>query len=621
MPLVVRILYNFTDDSGFINPVGNLLLDSQGNLFGTLQYSSAYELANTATGYASTITPLATFDGVTNSGNQPLGDLTSDPSGDLFGTTSAGGSHGDGTVFEIANTPTGFAGAATLVSFNGSGGSDPQGRLIADANGDLFGTTTEGGLDGVGTVFEIANTPTGYADAATVLVSFDKLNGGYPIGGLLVDANGDLVGTTAGFGSFFNSPYNDGTVFEIAKSSTGFATTSTILATFNGPDGSRPGDLVADAKGDLFGTTQNGGAYENDGTVFEIVNTPTGYSNTPVTLASFYFGNGAYPNKGLVMDANGDLFGTTAGFSNYPGTAFEIANTPTGYASSVTTLVSFDGAPSDEWLGESPSSGLTVDSNGDLFGTTSAGGTNGRGTIFEITGSGFVPVTCFTAGTQIATPHGEVAVEDLNIGSLVTVLMKTGSAPVVWIGRRHIACSRHSRPEKIWPIRVKAGAFGPAIPRRDLFLSPDHAVYVGQMLVPIKYLVNGTTIAQVRTETVCYYHLELPWHDIVLAEGLSAESYLDTGNRANFENAGEATRLFPDFANGAPDTSHQWEAFGCAPLVVSGTKLEAVRRDLRDRPPEDMQPPSRAETDAPRHAAARRSDSPPANRGGPAFRP
>ena len=86
----------------------------------------------------------------------------------------------------------------------------------------------------------------------------------------------------------------------------------------------------------------------------------------------------------------------------------------------------------------------------------------------------------------------------------------------------------------MWPIRIQAGAFAPNTPRRDLLLSPDHAVYVDGRLIPVRYLVNGASIAQVETDSVTYWHVELDRHDVILAEGLAAESYLDTGNRSVF---------------------------------------------------------------------------------------
>ena len=110
--------------------------------------------------------------------------------------------------------------------------------------------------------------------------------------------------------------------------------------------------------------------------------------------------------------------------------------------------------------------------------------------------------------------------------------------PITWIGFRSIEAARHPDPARIWPVRIRAGAFGAGMPHTDLFLSPDHAVHVGNVLVPAGYLINGTTIVQVPADRVDYYHVELPRHDVLLAEGLAVESYLDTGNRDGFANAG-----------------------------------------------------------------------------------
>ena len=172
-------------------------------------------------------------------------------------------------MFEIAKTATGYAGApTTLVSFNFVNGSIPMGGLIADSNGNLFGTTFGGGANGDGTVFEIVKTPTGYAATPTTLVSFNDTNGPLPDGSLIADSNGDLFGTTQSRGS-----PNDGTVFEIAKTATGYAGAPTTLVSFNFANGAfADGSLMADSNGDLFGTTFSGGA-NGDGTVFEIVKT------------------------------------------------------------------------------------------------------------------------------------------------------------------------------------------------------------------------------------------------------------------------------------------------------------------------------------------------------------
>jgi len=189
---------------------------------------------------------------------------------------------------------------------------------------------------------------------------------------------------------------------------------------------------------------------------------------------------------------------------------------------------------------------------------------------------------CFGAGTRIATPAGEVTVERLSVGGLVRA-RDAGLAAIKWIGRRHIECNRHPKPRQVWPVCVRAGAFGEDLPGRDLWLSPDHAVFVGTVLIPIKHLINGTSIEQVPTDAVTYYHVELEHHDLLLAEGLPAESYFDTGDRFKFENGGGAIALHPDFSECRWDTAHIWEALACAKLVVTGPELDATRALVNSR--------------------------------------
>ena len=266
------------------------------------------------------LTTLVSFNSANGQG--PEAGLTVDADGDLFGTTYDGGANGDGTAFEIVNTgtvaaPVYASAPTTLVSFNSSDGANPEAGLIADANGDLFGTTYSGGANGDGTAFEIQNTGTVaapvYASTPTTLATFDGSNGVAPEAGLTVDANRDLFGTTVSGGA-----NGVGTVFEIRNTGTVaapvYASAPTTLVNFNGSDGEDPlGGLIADANGDLFGTTSSGGG-GGGGTVFEIRNTGTVaapvYASVPTTLAGFGSNNGN-PLAGLTIDANGDLFGTT----------------------------------------------------------------------------------------------------------------------------------------------------------------------------------------------------------------------------------------------------------------------------------------------------------------------
>ena len=155
------------------------------------------------------------------------------------------------------------------------------------------------------------------------------------------------------------------------------------------------------------------------------------------------------------------------------------------------------------------------------------------------------------------------------MGDLVRVLLAGGEfSEVIWVGRPDVVCARHARPKQV---RVAAGAFGPGRPRADLWLSPDHAGYVGQVLIPVRHPINGRTIVQVPVDRATYYHVELAEHDVLLAEGLPAESYLDMRDGSNYASRAGPMWLYPDFA------AWMWEAFGCARLVVSGSELMAAR--------------------------------------------
>ncbi len=137
---------------------------------------------------------------------------------------------------------------------------------------------------------------------------------------------------------------------------------------------------------------------------------------------------------------------------------------------------------------------------------------------------------CYASGTRIRTMRGDIAVEELRPGNHVASAFG-GWVRVTWLGHRRVDCRRHPRPHEVWPVRVAADAFAPGLPSRDLFLSPDHAVFVDGVLIPIRHLVNDATITQQPMDDVTYWHVELPMHDVIFAEGLAAESYLDTGNR------------------------------------------------------------------------------------------
>ena len=202
-----------------------------------------------------------------------------------------------------------------------------------------------------------------------------------------------------------------------------------------------------------------------------------------------------------------------------------------------------------------------------IFGSNTSG--NGEVAI------AYEPPPCYCRGSLILTDHGEVAVEDLAIGGRV-VTASGETRPVKWLGHRALDCRRHRDPGAVWPVRVAAGAFGERQPARDLWLSPGHCVAVDGALIPIRFLLNGHSIAQVETDSVEYWHVELDEHDILLAQGLPAELYLDCGNRAAFANGGAFIEAHPDF-----EPKH-WQDT-CLPHVTEGPRVAEAKARLLAR--------------------------------------
>jgi antigen 43 len=193
-------------------------------------------------------------------------------------------------------------------------------------------------------------------------------------------------------------------------------------------------------------------------------------------------------------------------------------------------------------------------------------------------------VMCYAAGTAIMTDHGEMPVESLAEGDMVVTMQDGVSVPmpVKWMGVRTIDIANHPQPHTVAPIRIRAGAFAADLPRRDLLVSPAHAIYIDGKLVPANLLINHMSIVQdLHTKSVTYHHVELDRHALILAEGLTSESYLDTGNRAYFANAGLATILHPEFHTNAGLKT--WEEDACAPLAVDAEIVTPIWQTLANR--------------------------------------
>lgn len=202
------------------------------------------------------------------------------------------------------------------------------------------------------------------------------------------------------------------------------------------------------------------------------------------------------------------------------------------------------------------------------------------GFFAEIEGAG--TVACYCPGTRILTVRGEVIVEDLAIGDLV-VTASGSHRPIRWLGHRSLDCRNHPRPEQAHPIRIARDALGEHKPAQDLYVSPAHSLCIdvlGEVLIPACSLANGSTITQVDVDQVTYWHVELDSHDILIANGLPAESYIDMGNRRFFVESDIVDfEMSPD-GDLAAERTH---ADFCRPLVVDGPIVDAVRLQLRRR--------------------------------------
>ena len=314
-------------------------------------------------------------------GGAPWAGLIFDPAGNLYGTAVAGGYYAAGMVFQLTPSAGGGWTERVLHSFNGADGYEPQAALLLRPPGNLYSTTAGGGAYGYGTVFELRPGPhVGGSWTETVLHNFnnDGTDGIYPFGRLISDSNGNLFGTTNSGGL-----YGYGTVFELTPTANGWS--EKVLHSFkrDGTDGIVPcAGLVFDAVGDLFGTTLWGGAY-GYGTVFELTPEPGG-AWTEEVLHSFNGEDGARPNLvDLIFDALGNLYGTTSHGGTYGlGTVFEL--TPgAGGEWTEQVLHSFGGGAvlAD---GSIPYAGVIFDRSGKLYGTTAEGGANDDGTVFQL---------------------------------------------------------------------------------------------------------------------------------------------------------------------------------------------------------------------------------------------
>ena len=339
--------------------------------------------ASSGNAYAVTERVLYGFTGGSDGGN-PACTLVFDSRGAAYGTTSVGGDFGFGTVFQLTRDQQGNWNERVLYSFQaGPDGKNPFGGVTMTRNGDLYGTTVAGGNgdgctgDGCGTIFKLTRSGDNWTES--VVYRFTGGNDGFgPGSALAVDANGILYGMTPDGGEF-----SAGTVFELVPSATGHYVLLTIHPFTGGDDGGTGslGPLLVDVAGNLYGVTETGGA-NAVGTVFKMSRAQNGQWNFTTLYAFQGQPDAAFPYGGVILDSAGNLYGTTYfGGVNGLGSVFRLHPVNGGWQESV--LYSFAGGTD----GSLPTSPLTFDAQGNLYGTTSTGGivSCDCGTVFELT--------------------------------------------------------------------------------------------------------------------------------------------------------------------------------------------------------------------------------------------
>jgi len=366
-----KVIHNFTVSDG-ATPYAGPILDGSGNVYGTTYLGGSdangtvYELARHGSSWV--FRSLHSFAAGGDGAGPGFGSLAIN-SGALFGTTEGGGNFG--TAFEVMRASPGFsvpqAWKETVVHTFGVGkdGAQPLNGVVFDAAGNFYGTTSLGGADGSGTVFEVKRSGKKWIES--VIHSFKGAN---PVAGVTLDAHGNLYGTTS-----FGGPAGDGVVFKLSHSGSDWK--ETVLYDFlGGSDGQYPvGGLVFDKAGNLYGSTFQGGA-NGGGTVYKLARSAKGWKLT--TLYSFSGGAGPY-NK-LTFDAKGNIYGTTNGDGAHgDGSVFKLSRSNGVWK--FTDLYDFTSG-SDGGL---PYGSVAVDAHGNIFGTATVGGSDNQGVVFEIT--------------------------------------------------------------------------------------------------------------------------------------------------------------------------------------------------------------------------------------------
>lgn len=430
------VLYSFALTNGDgSTPDAGLIADSAGNLYGTTytggsaNVGTVFEL-NVSTGQEKV---LYNFLGGSGDGANPQAGLVMDSAGNLYGTTNNGGPAGDGTIFKL-NPSTGQE--TVLHSFLGSDGAHPHVGLMMDSAGNLYGTTFSGGSVGFGVAFKL-NPGTGQE---TALYSFAGAggDGANPQSGLVMDKAGNLYGTTSAGGITAASCSSGcGIVFKLNPGTD----QEVVVYSFTGTngDGALPqASLILDSAGNLYGITSNGGS-ANNGTVFKL--NPSTSQETVLYSFTGANGDGALPQTSLILDSAGNLYGTTrsgggtSGYlcgSNGCGTVFML-NPTTGKETELYTFPSGANGDGDPLSGAAPYGSLIMDGAGNLYGTASIGGTAEGGVAFKLAPVTYSLSPASGGSTSATVTAGQTATYNLQVnplnGFIGTVSLSCTGAP------------------------------------------------------------------------------------------------------------------------------------------------------------------------------------------------
>jgi hypothetical protein len=491
--------------------------------------------------------------------------------------STSGSITNSGTIFGGSGTKGGNSTIGQLNFSGGAGGAGGTGIAVSAAlrinnSGQIQGGA--GGASGVGATGKVG----GAGGAGVILVKGDVLTNSGLIAGGAGGTGGSAPfganGGAGGSGIYLNGAtlINEGTI-DGGAGGAGGLTNAGGVGTGNGSAGAA-GDAV------LFGQAAAATLIIEAGAVFN----GNVVANMAVDDVLEFSGTSATSLLGI-----GTQFQNFTEIDFAAGAAWTIGGNSIGLATNQ-KINGFSLGDTIDLSGITATSGifandvLTLVSNASVvaeLNIVEAGGVTSSNFLISSDGSGgtdiAMKVPCFADGTRILRADGRlVPVEHLRQGDEV-VLHGGGTAPIKWLGRRWIDLSRHPYPEKVQPIVIIAGALGAGLPGRDLVVSPDHALYLQGCLIPAKALLNGFTVRQLNRPHVTYYHVELPSHAVILAEGAAAESYLESGNRGAFENGGPAVALHPDFG------MRLRLAKSCAPFAEAGPIVEAVRAEILQR--------------------------------------